>query len=105
MLSALRALVISNMLPDAAHRARGSFVRDQVAALRSLGGVEVALHEFAPGPAALARAAVELRRAHGGPSTLSRRPASRAYDVVHAHFGLTASAGHAASPKCACTTS
>jgi len=78
------------MLPDAAHRARGSFVRDQVAALRSLQGVEVALYEFAPGPAALARAAVELRRAHGGPSTLSRRPGSRAYDVVHAHFGLAA---------------
>ena len=48
------------------------------------------MHEFAPGPAALARAAVQLRSTHGGPTTLSRRPASRAYDVVHSHFGLTA---------------
>ena len=31
----VRALVVSNMLPDAAHPERGSFVRDQVAALRS----------------------------------------------------------------------
>ncbi len=30
----VRALVVSNMLPDAAHPGRGSFVRDQVAALR-----------------------------------------------------------------------
>jgi glycosyltransferase involved in cell wall biosynthesis len=78
------------MLADAAHPARGSFVRDQVVALRSLDGVEVELHEFAPGPPALARAAVEMRRRYGGPSTLSRRPASSPFDVVHAHFGLSA---------------
>jgi glycosyltransferase involved in cell wall biosynthesis len=78
------------MLADAAHPARGSFVRDQVVALRSLDGVEVELHEFAPGPPALARAAVEMRRRYGGPSTLSRRPASSPFDVVHAHFGLAA---------------
>jgi glycosyltransferase involved in cell wall biosynthesis len=86
----VRALVVSNMLTDVAHPARGSFVRDQVAALRALGGVELELHEFAPGPAALARALPELRRRYGGPSTLSRRPGSPPFDVVHAHFGLSA---------------
>ena len=86
----MRALVVSNMLADAAHPARGSFVRDQVAALRALGGVELELHEFAPGPAALVRALPELRRLYGGPSTLSRRAGSPPFDVVHAHFGLSA---------------
>ena len=71
----LRALVISNMRPDAANPGRGSFVRDQVAALRRIDGLEVELYEFGPGPRALAGAAVELRRRHGPPSTLTRRPA------------------------------
>jgi glycosyltransferase involved in cell wall biosynthesis len=78
------------MLPDASTPERGRFVRDQVAALRSLDGVEVELFEFAPGPRALAAAARTLRALHGGPSTLSRRPASVPLDVVHAHFGLSA---------------
>jgi teichuronic acid biosynthesis glycosyltransferase TuaC len=82
----VRALVVSNMRADAAHPARGSFVRDQVAALRRLpitaaaGPWEIELFEFAPGPAALAAAFVALRRQHGG----------RPFDVVHAHFGLSA---------------
>lgn len=76
----MRALVVSNMLPDATHPERGRFVRDQVAALRGLDGVEVELHEFAPGPRALAGAARELRH----------RYARARFDVVHAHFGLTA---------------
>jgi teichuronic acid biosynthesis glycosyltransferase TuaC len=76
----LRALVVSNMLPDPGHPERGSFVRDQVAALRGLGGLEVELHEFPPGLRALAEAGPTLRR-HYGRSRL---------DVVHAHFGLTA---------------
>ena len=78
------------MRPDAANPGRGSFVRDQVAALRRIDGLEVELYEFGPGPRALARAAVDLRRRHGPPSTLTRRPASARFDVVHAHFGLTA---------------
>ncbi len=78
------------MRPDAANPGRGSFVRDQVAALRRIDGLEVELYEFGPGPRALAGAAVELRRRHGPPSTLTRRPASARFDVVHAHFGLTA---------------
>ena len=102
----MRALVVSNMRPDAAHPERGSFVRDQVAALRALGrmraggaaaeaeaqsdigsesgtgaeALEVELHEFPPGAHALARAPRELRR----------RFAGERFDVVHAHFGLTA---------------
>lgn len=86
----LRALVVSNMLPDAAHPERGRFVRDQVAALRRIDGLDVELFEFAPGIPSLLRAALELRRRHGGPTTLSRRPSSPPLDVVHAHFGLTA---------------
>ena len=65
-------------------------MRDQVAALRAIGGVEVELHEFPPGPRALAGAARELRSSYGPPSTLSRRPAAAPIDVVHSHFGLTA---------------
>jgi glycosyltransferase involved in cell wall biosynthesis len=55
-------------------------VRDQVDALRGIDGVEVELYEFAPGKRALARAAWELRRRYG----------RERWDVVHAHFGLTA---------------
>ena len=69
------------MKPDAAHPARGRFVRDQVAALRRLEDLEIELFEFPPGPRALGRAYSALRDAHRrGPS----------FDVVHAHFGLTA---------------
>jgi glycosyltransferase involved in cell wall biosynthesis len=71
------------MLPDRAHPERGRFVRDQVAALRGVDGLEVELHEFAPGARALAHAAAELRRRFG------RERSAGAFDVVHAHFGLT----------------
>jgi teichuronic acid biosynthesis glycosyltransferase TuaC len=80
----VRALVVSNMQPDQANPERGSFVRDQVAALRKLdapGSLDVELFEFPPGPRALARAALELRR---------RFARHAPFDVVHAHFGLTA---------------
>lgn len=76
----MRALVVSNMRPDAAHPERGRFVRDQVDCLRRIGSVEVELHELAPGPPALARGLIELRRAHRGAR----------FDVVHAHFSLSA---------------
>jgi glycosyltransferase involved in cell wall biosynthesis len=75
----LRALVVSNMLPDAAHPERGRFVRDQVDALRGLDELDVELTEFPPGARSLARAPLELRRRFPG-----------RFDVVHAHFGLTA---------------
>jgi teichuronic acid biosynthesis glycosyltransferase TuaC len=76
----LRALVLSNMRPDGRHPERGRFVRDQVGALRGLGGWQVELYEFAPGAGALARATRDLRTRYAG----------ERFDVVHAHFGLTA---------------
>jgi teichuronic acid biosynthesis glycosyltransferase TuaC len=81
----VRALVVSNMLPAPAHPERGRFVRDQVAALRRLDELDVELYEFPPGGRALARAALDLRRRF-----TSRRSGGRRFDVVHAHFGLTA---------------
>jgi glycosyltransferase involved in cell wall biosynthesis len=76
----VRALVVSNMLADAAHPERGRFVRDQVDALRRLGEWSVELYEFSPGVSALVRAARHLGSRYSG----------ERFDVVHAHFGLTA---------------
>jgi glycosyltransferase involved in cell wall biosynthesis len=77
----IRALVVTNMYPSSEHPALGSFVRDQVAALRRIDGLDVELFAFAPGGArAYPRAAAQLRRRYG---------ATR-FDVVHAHFGLSA---------------
>jgi teichuronic acid biosynthesis glycosyltransferase TuaC len=109
----VKVLVVSNMLPDAARPERGRFVRDQVAALRRLAEegagngphaeqdagrgagleagrgagdpLEVELYEFPPGIKALAAAARELRRRYGPRSGRTER-----FDVVHAHFGLSA---------------
>jgi teichuronic acid biosynthesis glycosyltransferase TuaC len=85
----VRALVVSNMLPDAANPERGRFVRDQVDALRALEGLEIELYEFAPGPRALVRAGADMRRSF---PRARRSPAGTTprFDVVHAHFGLTA---------------
>lgn len=74
----MRVLVVSNMAPDAEHPERGSFVRDQVAALRRLPDLDVVLEELAPG--AYRAATRTLRARHRG----------ERYDVVHSHFGLTA---------------
>jgi glycosyltransferase involved in cell wall biosynthesis len=76
----VQALIISNMSPDAAHPERGRFVRDQATQLARIEGIEVSLHELAPGPRALARGALALRRRYHG----------ERFDVVHAHFGLSA---------------
>ena len=76
----MRALVVTNMYPTPERPALGSFVRDQVEALRRRPDVEVELFAFLPGLTAYPRAAIELRRRFGG----------RRFDVVHAHFGLTA---------------
>jgi teichuronic acid biosynthesis glycosyltransferase TuaC len=86
----VRALVVSNMQANAAHPERGSFVRDQVAALRRLDGLEVELFEFPPGPRSLAGAALELRRRFRGRSGSAGRGSSPGFEIVHAHFGLTA---------------
>jgi glycosyltransferase involved in cell wall biosynthesis len=76
----MRALVITNMYPSEQDPARGSFVRDQVAALRELPDMDVELFAFRSlGAAAYVEAARQLRRRYGGAG----------FDVVHAHFGLT----------------
>jgi glycosyltransferase involved in cell wall biosynthesis len=75
----MRVLIVTNMWPSASAPALGSFVRDQVDALRELDGVEIEVFAFSPG--GYARAARELRRRH-------RR--GERFDLVHAHFGLTA---------------
>jgi teichuronic acid biosynthesis glycosyltransferase TuaC len=77
----MRALVVTNMYPSPARPALGSFVRDQVRALRRIDGLDVQVHAFAPGGArSYLRAGRDLRRRYGGQS----------FDIVHAHFGLTA---------------
>lgn len=76
----MRALVITNMYPSPRDPGRGSFVRDQVDALRRLPGLDVELHAFASeGTSSYLRAGRELRRRFRGAR----------FDVVHAHFGLT----------------
>jgi glycosyltransferase involved in cell wall biosynthesis len=76
----MRALIVTNMYPTPAKPALGSFVRDQVEALRRIPDLSVEVFAFDPGgPAGYARAAVELRR----------RYRLESFDVVHAHFGLT----------------
>lgn len=77
----MRALVVTNMYPSPTRPALGGFVRDQVEALRQIDDLDVELHAFAPGgPRSYARAARGLRR----------RFSDERFDVVHAHFGLTA---------------
>jgi teichuronic acid biosynthesis glycosyltransferase TuaC len=90
----VRALVISNMLPSSAHPERGTFVRDQVDALRRLGGLNIELYEFPPGARALVHARPDLRRRFA-PRRSGARRADRSrdpdrFDIVHAHYGLTA---------------
>ena len=79
----MRALVVSNMWPSPQRPALGSFVRDQVEALRRRGDVELELATFSPGARNLVAAVPGLARRRG-------------FDVVHAHFGLTAAPALAA---------
>src|SRR4029078_8307523 len=74
----MRAVIVTSMWPGPEAPARGSFVRDQVDALRRLPGVDVEVFAFPP--KGYDRAARDLRRRY-------RRAR---FDVVHAHFGLTA---------------
>ncbi|HEY1540265.1 MAG TPA: glycosyltransferase [Solirubrobacteraceae bacterium] len=77
----MRALVVTNMYPSPKRPALGGFVRDQVQALARIEGLDVELHAFAPGGVrSYARAARDIRA----------RFARRRFDVVHAHFGLSA---------------
>ena len=76
----MRVLIVTNMWPSPERPELGSFVRDQVEALRSLEDPELELECFAFAPGAYAAAARELRGSYSG----------QRFDVVHAHFGLTA---------------
>ena len=77
----MRVLVVTSMYPTPSRPDHGRFVYDQVEALRRLGQAEIEVFAFAPGSAhAYVRAAQALRRNYGGAE----------FDVVHAHFGLTA---------------
>ncbi|MDO9357139.1 MAG: glycosyltransferase [Solirubrobacteraceae bacterium] len=73
----MRALIVSNMWPTAQRPALGTFVRDQVEALRRRDDIELELATFPPGGASYLTAVPRLLRRRG-------------FDVVHAHFGLTA---------------
>ena len=44
----MRALIVTNMWPSASEPALGSFVRDQVDALREIDGVDVEVFAFPP---------------------------------------------------------
>jgi teichuronic acid biosynthesis glycosyltransferase TuaC len=86
----MRALVVTNMYPTLARPALGSFVRDQVEALRRIEGIDVTVFSFEPGgTAAYLKAAKDLRSTHRKEN----------FDVVHAHFGLTAWPAFAAKGK------
>ncbi len=77
----MRALVVTNMYPSPERPALGSFVRDQVRALQRIDGLDVQVHAFSPGGIrSYARAGREMKRVY----------AADHFDVVHAHFGLTA---------------
>ncbi len=73
----MRVLVVTNMTPDAGAPARGSFIRDQVAALRDA-GVDAEMLEFPVGKPEYPRAVRAIRR----------RLSEETFDVVHAHYGL-----------------
>ncbi|MBJ7470903.1 MAG: glycosyltransferase family 4 protein [Solirubrobacteraceae bacterium] len=73
----MRALIVSNMWPTPERPALGTFVVDQVQALRRTGQVDVDVATFPPGGMHYLAAIPALARRRG-------------YDVVHAHFGLTA---------------
>ncbi len=76
----MRILVVTNLYPSRERPALGPFVRDQVEAFRRRPDLDVELFAFPPGPRALLGAAARLRRRFKG----------ERFDIVHAHFGLTA---------------
>ena len=76
----MRILVLTNMYPTPNEPGFGSFVRDQVQDLRTLGAdVEVLAFDGRRDRRAYGRAAVRVRR-------VARRGR---FDVLHAHYGLT----------------
>jgi glycosyltransferase involved in cell wall biosynthesis len=75
----MRVLVVTNFVPDAGAPQRGRWVRDQVEEVRRL-GVDVDVFSFPRGASRYLPAALRLRRLLRG----------EPYDLVHAHYGLTA---------------
>jgi glycosyltransferase involved in cell wall biosynthesis len=73
----VRALIVTNMYPSPERPALGSFVADQVAALRRTGEAEIEVFAFAPG------------RYLGAARALRAHQRGERFDIVHAHFGLT----------------
>jgi glycosyltransferase involved in cell wall biosynthesis len=73
----VRALIVTNMYPSPGRPALGSFVADQVAALRRTGEAEVELFAFPAGDYV------------AGARALRARHRRDRFDIVHAHFGLT----------------
>lgn len=77
----MRALIVTSMYPRPDRPELGSFVRDQVSALSAMPDLDVELFTFrSAGARSYLAAARDLRR----------RYRSVHFDVVHAHFGLTA---------------
>lgn len=78
----VRVLVVTNMYPSPERPALGRFVRDQVEALREIDGIQIEVHEIPPGRGSKGylSAARQVRR----------RIRDGRYDVVHAHYGLSA---------------
>lgn len=74
----MRTIVVTNMAAAPSAPGRGVFVRDQVAALRRL-GADVTLVEFLPGDYLGAARSLRATARREGP-----------FDIVHAHFGLSA---------------
>lgn len=87
----MRALIVTNMFPTAERPAFGSFVRDQVEALRRLPGIDLELEvigqDDSSGRVGLGRVS-PLAYARAG-WDLGRRHRHARLDVVHAHFGLS----------------
>jgi teichuronic acid biosynthesis glycosyltransferase TuaC len=75
----MRALLVTNLYPSDRDPARGSFVRDQVRALRRIDGLEVDLFTFGTGGS---------RVYIGAARELARKYRGAQFDVIHAHFGL-----------------
>jgi glycosyltransferase involved in cell wall biosynthesis len=77
----MRALIVTSMYPRSDRPGLGSFVRDQVTALSAMPDLDVELFTFrSAGARSYLSAARDLRRRYG----------DGGFDVVHAHFGLTA---------------
>jgi teichuronic acid biosynthesis glycosyltransferase TuaC len=79
-LESLRVLVVTNMFPTAAEPWFGSFVRDQVEDLHSL-GVKLRLFHF--------DGRLRTRNYIGAAGQVRRIVSREHFDVVHAHYGLT----------------